>query len=96
MRALPRSDWFDAERCSQRNFRGPQSFRPLGGTSYEAIGTLTIRNVTRQVVVPMTIEVNGTPLHASGKLDLVRTDYGVGQGTWTSGQWVALEVVVEL
>jgi hypothetical protein len=30
---------------------------------------------------------------ATGHLDLVRTDFGVGQGPWTSGQWVALEVV---
>ena len=42
--------------------------------------------------MPVTIEVDGSMLHAKGRLDLVRTDYGVGAGT--GAQWVALEVAV--
>jgi polyisoprenoid-binding protein YceI len=90
--ALPQSDWFDAKSFPNASFK-VQSFRSGGGTSFDAIGTLTIRNVTKAVVLPMTIEVSGTTLHASGHLDVVRTDYGVGQGSWTSAQWVALDVV---
>jgi len=88
--ALPRSAWFDAKTSSKATF-DVQSFQPKGGSSYDAIGTLTIRDVTKHVVMPTTIEVNGATLHASGHLDIVRTDYGVGQGT--SEQWVALDVV---
>jgi polyisoprenoid-binding protein YceI len=91
--ALPQSDWFDANTFPKAMFEA-QSFRSNGGNRYEAIGTLTIRNVTKPVVIPMSIEVTGASLHASGRLNLVRTDYGVGQGAWSSGQWVALDVVV--
>ncbi len=66
--ALPRSDWFDARTFPNAMFE-VRSFRPKSGTSYEAIGVLTIRNVKKEVVLPMTIEVNGTHLHASGKLE---------------------------
>jgi len=90
--ALPQSDWFDAKRFPTATFE-VQTFRPKGATFYDAIGTLTIRDVKMAVALPMTIEVSGNMLHASGHLDLVRTDYGVGQGAWTSDQWVALNVV---
>jgi polyisoprenoid-binding protein YceI len=90
--ALPQSDWFDAKTFPKATFEA-HSFRPNGGESYEAVGALTIRNVKKELVLPMTIEVSGATLHASGHLDLVRTDYGVGQGPWASGQWVALNVV---
>jgi len=88
--ALPRSEWFDAKAFPAATFE-VKSFRSQGGTSYEAVGTLTIRDVNKAVAMPTMIEVNGTTLHATGHLDLVRTDYGVGQGT--GGQWVAPEVV---
>ena len=88
--ALPRSAWFDAKMFPKATFE-VQSFRAKGGSSYDAIGTLTIRDVTKPVVMPTTIEVSGDTLHASGHLDLVRTDYGVGKET--GAQWVDLEVV---
>jgi polyisoprenoid-binding protein YceI len=90
--ALPQSDWFDANTFPKAIFEA-QSFRSNGGNRYEAIGTLTIRNITKPAVIPMSIEVTGASLHASGRLNLVRTDYGVGQGAWSSAQWVALDVV---
>jgi polyisoprenoid-binding protein YceI len=91
--ALPQSDWFDAKTFPKATFEA-QSFRGNSGNAYEAIGTLTIRDVKKPVVMPTTIEVTGTTLHATGHLDLVRSDYGVGQGAWTSDQWVALNVGV--
>jgi polyisoprenoid-binding protein YceI len=90
--ALPQRDWFDAKTFPNATFEA-QSFRSKAGTSYEAVGTLTIRDVKKQVAMPTTIEVSGNHLHARGHLDLVRTDYGVGQGSWASGQWVALNVI---
>ena len=89
--ALPGREWFDAKMFPTATFE-VRSFRAKGGTSYEALATLRIRNVKKDVVVPMTIEVEGDTLHASGRLDLERTDYDVGQGSWTSGQWVGLSV----
>lgn len=91
--ALPQSDWFDAKMFPRATFK-VHSFEPKSGSSYNAIGSLTIRNITKALTVPMTIELAGANLHAKGQVNLARTDYGVGQGSWSDGQWVDLKVVV--
>ena len=90
--ALPQSDWFDAKTFPNATFEA-LSFRLKDGNSYVALGTLTIRDVKKDVTMPVTIEITGDGLHAKGQLNLVRTDYGVGQGAWASVQWVALDVM---
>jgi len=87
---LPQAAWFDAKSFPQATLT-VQSFRAKGGHNYDAIGTFALRNVSKAIVMPTTIEVSGNTLHATGHLDLLRTDYGVGAGT--GAQWVALEVV---
>ena len=86
---LPQAAWFDAK-SFPRAVLEVQSFQAKGGRDYDAIGTLALRNVSKAIVMPTTIEVSGNILHATGHLDLLRTDYGVGEGT--SAQWVALDV----
>ncbi len=93
--ALPQAEWFNAKTFPQGHFVAT-GFRPKGGDAYEAAGKLSIRGISRDVTLPFTLRVSGDTAHASGHLDLVRTSYGVGQGPWSSGQWVALEVGVDL
>ena len=90
--ALPESDWFDVKAFPEAVFE-VQSFRPNGSPStYDAIATLTMRGVKMNLPTPLSIEISGDTLHAKGGVSLVRSDFGVGQGQWTSAQWVALEV----
>ena len=93
--ALPQAEWFDAKKFPQGHFVA-SGFRSKGGDAYEATGRLSIRGVARDVTLPFTLTVSGDTAHARGHLELVRTAYGVGQGPWSSGQWVALEVGVDL
>lgn len=74
-----------------------------GDDLYEAAGTLTIRDVTKDVVLPFTLEIgpeDGEPTleraHAVGELPILRLDYGVGQGEWSSTKSVADEVVITI
>jgi polyisoprenoid-binding protein YceI len=90
--ALPQPAWFDAKAFPQATFAA-QSFRAKGGHDYDAVGTLALRDVNKPVVMPVTIEVDGNTLHASGHLDLIRTDYNVGMTT--GANWIALEVVAD-
>ena len=92
--ALPQSDWFDVKHFPQATFEAT-GFTPKGGDAYEAAGKLTIRGVAKDVVLPFTVAVTGDGATAKGHLGLVRTAFGVGQGAWTSGEWVALEVGVD-
>jgi polyisoprenoid-binding protein YceI len=89
--ALPQSDWFDAKTFPSAKFE-VQSFRAKSTSSYDAIATLTMRGVKKELTTPLSIEVNGDTLRAKGGVRLLRSDFGVGQGEWKSAQWVALEV----
>lgn len=93
--ALPQKDWFDAKSASQARFEATR-FVAKGDGAYEAVGTLTIRGAARDVTLPFRLSVDGARARATGHTSLVRTDFGVGQGPWASGQWVAIEVGVDV
>ena len=74
-----------------------------GEGRYEAAGTLTIRDVTKDVVLPFTLNISASPddpktlqAEAVGELPILRLDYGVGQGDWASTGTVADEVVITI
>ena len=70
---------------------------------FEALGSLTLRGVTREVALPFTLTIEDHPedpgrlhAHAVGELTIKRLDYGVGQGQWTDTSVVADEVVIRI
>lgn len=91
--ALPESDWFAVKKIPQAVFEAT-SFTSKGGNQYEAVGTLTIRGTSKPVTMPFTLDITGADAHAKGKLDIVRTDYGVGQGEWSTAETVGLGVSI--
>lgn len=93
--ALPQKDWFDVKSASQARFEATR-FVHKGRGDYEAVGTLTIRGTSRPLTLPFHFSLTGEQARATGKVGLVRTEFGVGQGAWASGQWVALEVGVDV
>jgi polyisoprenoid-binding protein YceI len=93
--ALPGKDWFDIAQFPQAKFVST-AIRRTTANAYAATGTLTLRGVAKPIVLPFTLAITGTTAHAKGHLSLVRTLFGVGQGTWSSGQWVGLDVGVDI
>jgi polyisoprenoid-binding protein YceI len=91
--ALPGKDWFDVSHFPQAQFES-NAIRKTGDSAYEAAGTLTIRGVSQNVALPFDLVIDGSSANAKGHLTLVRTGFGIGQGPWSTGQWVALEVNV--
>lgn len=74
-----------------------------GGDRYEAQGKLTIRDVTRDVVLPFSLAIVDDPAQpgrvratARGRLGLKRLDYGVGQNEWAGTGQVSNEVTVDI
>ena len=59
-------------------------------------GNLTLRGVTRPLTLPFTLEIDGSVAQAKGRVELSRDAFGVGQGPWATGEWVALEVGVDI
>ncbi len=93
--ALPEKDWFAARDFPKAQFESNTIRRTAPG-AYEAVGDLTLRGVSHSLTLPFTLEIDGAKARAKGHVPLIRTDYGVGQGDWASGQWVALEVDVTI
>lgn len=91
--ALPGKDWFDVASFPQAKFESHQVTRT--GAGYDAAGDLTIRGVTKPIHLPFTLTIDGDKAHAKGHVDLKRDVFGVGQGEWTSGDMVALDVAVD-
>lgn len=85
--ALQGAEWFAVSRFPQARFE-TERFRSLGGNGFEAEGALTIRDVTKTVVLPFTLSPVADGMRARGELTIDRTDWGVGQGQWASPNWV--------
>jgi len=58
-------------------------------------GKLTIRDVTRDVTIDFTHQVDGSGAWLKGSARLKRLDFGVGQGEWKDTQWVNNDVRVK-
>jgi polyisoprenoid-binding protein YceI len=93
--ALPQPEWFDATVLPQAVFESA-NFVAKGEGGYEAAGKLTIRGITQDVVLPFALVLTGDLATAKGHLTLMRTAFGVGQGVWSTAQWVALDVGVDV
>lgn len=94
-KALPGQEWFDVTHFPSAVFEA-KNFRLKSGNTYETTGNLTIRGVSKPETVVFTVDMTDSTLHVKGHLDLLRSSFGVGQGPWATGQWVALEVGVDL
>jgi polyisoprenoid-binding protein YceI len=93
--ALPGADWFAVAQFPQARFE-TTAIRKQRANAYQAVGNLTLRGVTKPLTVLFTLQITGTSAHAVGHAEVVRTSFGVGQGPWATGQWVALEVEIDL
>ncbi|MBB5046450.1 polyisoprenoid-binding protein YceI [Rhodopseudomonas rhenobacensis] len=93
--ALPGEDWFDVSRFPTATFEAKR-FVAKGGNAYEAQGTLSLRGVSRDLVLPFTLDTKDGVAHAKGHVDLLRNAYGVGQNAWSSDAYVAFAVGVDI
>jgi polyisoprenoid-binding protein YceI len=64
------------------------------GAGWRAHGELSMRGVTRPVAVRFELAPGPMQLVMKGTSDLRRLEFGVGQGEWSSTEWVGDEVGV--
>jgi polyisoprenoid-binding protein YceI len=93
--SLKGPDFFDVAKWPTATFEASR-FRSTGPGRFEALGSLTLRGVTREVPVRFEFEVPKGGPHASlsGEATVRRLDFGVGQGEWRDTQWLGDEVRV--
>lgn len=94
--ALPGEDWFYTAMHPVAIFRS-RNISATGEGAYQADGSLTIKGITEDVVMPFTLTIDETGRAvADGSVILDRSDFGVGAGEFADGKWVGLEVEVLL
>jgi len=71
-----------------------ERFVAPGNGRFEALGKLTIRDVTREIRLPFGFKpaADGARAELAGGIAIRRLDYGVGQGEWQDTQWIGDEV----
>jgi polyisoprenoid-binding protein YceI len=90
---IKRPRWFDTANFPETVFESTQ-FRALGEDRYEMTGTLTLKGVSREIAVPLTLVTEGEDLLAEGQFELKRLDFNVGDGIWADTDTVANEVQI--
>lgn len=93
--ALPTADWFDVARFPRATFT-TTAIKDLGGGRYQAAGTLSLRGVSRAVVLPFTLAITGDQAKMTGSTVVNRSAFGVGQGQFKSAETVPFNVVIEV
>ncbi|MDN5217329.1 YceI family protein [Fulvivirgaceae bacterium BMA12] len=89
---LRSDDYFDVEKYPLITFKSVSVTKT--GDNYEVKGKLTIKNTTKEVVIPFTYEkVTGTG-KLKGQLMLNRRDYKVGKSSWVLGDEVKVYLEV--
>ncbi len=91
--ALPTQDWFEVKKFPQAKFVS-KSIVAKGPGAYEAVGTLTIRDVTMPLTLPFTLTMTGGKAAAKGAVTLQRQKFGVGKGDFATDEWVGFDVGV--
>ena len=88
--------WFDTAKYPTAHFAST-AVRDAGGNRYEVAGKLTIKGITRDCVVPVsvTIDAAGNRI-AEGSFAIRRLDYRIGEGEWADTNTVANEIVVRV
>lgn len=92
---LKTPDWFNVKAFPQAVFQADK-FIKTGEDTYQAMGTLTIRDKT----IPVTLNFSGKEddqhiAHLKGSTMLKRTAFGVGQGDWAKTDNIKDDVKVE-
>ncbi|HAU0201934.1 TPA: YceI family protein [Legionella pneumophila] len=91
---LVTSDWFDAKLFPKAEFKSTQ-IEKTGDKSYQAKGTLTIRDKSQHIVLTFTgDEPNPSKGMVVGSTVIKRTQFGVGQGEWSSTNEIKDDVTV--
>lgn len=82
--------WFNVAAHPKASFV-LKTFKPTGTNAYEALGQLTIKGQTRDLVTPVRLSTQG---QLTGSFVLRRADFGIGEGLWAKFDVVANEVTV--
>ena len=91
-----RPAWFDTAKFPVARFTS-SAMKDLGGGRYEVAGQLSMKGVTREVVIPIALrkDAAGNSV-AEGQFAFNRLDFRIGDGVWADNGAVPNEVGVRI
>ena len=92
---LKKPGWFDSAKVPAATFTS-SSVKALGGGKYEFSGKLTIKGLTQNLTVPVSLTQKEGTTKAEGNFVLKRLDFKIGDGEWNDTSLVANEVTVKV
>src|SRR5439155_19288565 len=88
--------WFDTAKYPVARFTS-SGMKDLGGDRYEIAGKLSIKGVTKDVVIPVVLKKDAAGNSvAEGQFALKRLDYKIGDGIWADTDTVANDVGIRI
>ena len=87
-------NWFNTAVFPKAIFVSSQ-VRALGNGHYEALGKLTIKGMTRDVVAPFSVKTDASGAWFDGGFTLNRLQFKIGDGVWADTATVADEIQVK-
>jgi polyisoprenoid-binding protein YceI len=90
---LPKPMWFAVAQFPKANFRST-AVKRLDATRFEVAGKLTIKGLSSEVVVPVTLAQMGAQTVATGSFPIKRLTFRIGDQEWSDTSMVADEVQV--
>jgi polyisoprenoid-binding protein YceI len=93
--SLPTADWFNADKFPRATFV-TKGFTALGGGKYQAAGDLTLKGVSKPIVLPFTLVISGDTAKMTSAIIVNRLVFGVGQGQWKTEEAIPARVTVRI
>jgi polyisoprenoid-binding protein YceI len=90
---LPKPVWFSTALFPKANFQST-AVKRLDATRFEVAGKLTIKGLSSDVVVPVTLAQTGVQTVATGSFPIKRLTFRIGDQEWSDTSMVADAVQV--
>ena len=94
---LNKEDYFDVAKFSTMRIKSTSITAGTGAGNYNFAGTLTIKDVTKNISFPFSVVPSGANYMFSGDFSINRLDYGIGKesATMSDDVKVSLQVIAK-
>ena len=91
---LPKQVWFNVAKFPQATFQS-SSIKRIDSNKFEVAGKLSIKGLSSDVVVPVTLAQSGATTTATGAFPIKRLTFRIGEQEWSDTSMVADDVQVK-
>ena len=91
---LPKAVWFNVAQFPKATFQS-SSIKRIDASKFEVAGKLSIKGLSSDVIVPVTLAQSGATTTATGAFPIKRLKFRIGEQEWSDTSMVADDVQVK-